>query len=193
MFPIALPQPVAIDLARTTPGWSQAAHSHPTHEINYVRRGRGWLHAGGREIPLARGAIYLFLPGEAHGGASSLDDPLQIMYLAIRFPGSAPVVRERTPLPFFLTGAAAAAVAPGLRALCEIIAASPWRTDARQPLPDAALPHMLAVLAAMVEPMRVFDATGTRQRGLAERALAELDRTPTRPPSLSAVAARLHV
>lgn len=104
--PVELPQPVALDLVRTEAGWRQAGHKHDTHEIAYVYKGRGLLSAGGREVSIRSGSIYIFLPGEVHGGWVTDDDPLWILYIQVRFPSTVKVVRERTCLPFFYLASA---------------------------------------------------------------------------------------
>src|SRR3954466_2701801 len=124
--PMELPQLVRIDLSRLQRGWGHEPHSHEVHEIAYVRRGGGILLAGGREIPVGRGAIYLFLPGEPHGGCTG-QAATEILWIAIRFPDATAVVRDRSPAPFFLTGATAAAVAPPLSALADLLASIPPR------------------------------------------------------------------
>ncbi len=189
---IEMPQPICIDLARLDAGWSQGDHSHEVHEINFVRRGRGVLISGGHELAFSRGSIYLFLPGEVHAGGTP-DEPTEILYFAIRFPGPTPVRRNRSSAPFFLTGTTAAAVAPPLAALADLLAAAPRRASAMAPMPDAALPHMLAVIAAMIEPVRDLAAGSSRQRDLADRALARLAADARRAPSLATVATGLGI
>ncbi|HYE06613.1 MAG TPA: AraC family transcriptional regulator [Planctomycetota bacterium] len=191
-LPMALPQPTFVDLARLPPGWSQGPHSHDVHEINFVRRGRGVLVAGGREIRTGRGAIYLFLPGEQHAGWNG-DEPAEILYVAVRFPGHPAIVRDASATPFFLTGAAAATAAPPLAALADLLAGTPPRSSPAAPLPDAALPHVLAIIAAMIEPVRAIGAGSSRQRELADNALARLAGAARRPPSLATVARDLGI
>jgi AraC-like DNA-binding protein/quercetin dioxygenase-like cupin family protein len=190
-LPIELPQVLAINLSKTKPGWKQQPHDHDCHEICYVHAGRGWLRAGGRDTPIQRGSMYLFLPGEPHGGWNG-DEPLQILFIAIRFPRSAPVVREQSALPFFLTGAAAATLRPSLRALAEILDRHP-RVDHSAALPDSALPHILGVLAGMVEPVGELERVSSRQRDLAIKTLSMLEHCAEKPPTLSALAKCLQV
>lgn len=84
-------------------------------------------------------------------------------------------------------------IAPPLRTLAEILVRAPRRDHHTSKVPDSALPPILALLAAMIEPVMDLQRGSRRQRDLAERALVLLDAAEGRLPSLSWLATRLGV
>jgi len=197
---IALPEVGALGIVQVGPGWWQAPHAHSAYEVHYVRRGQGELLHRGRAHPVKAGDLYLFLPGEPHGCArTDPADPLQVLYLSVRFPAGAgdAFVKATGPLPQFLDDRKAVELRSALKDLAEELMTlkSSGLSDgelARRPTLQARILHALGALLAP-RPTAIVEAGGPRERELSESVLRMLETSGGAPPALALLARKLGV
>ncbi len=63
-------------------GWREAPHSHGFLEIVFVVDGHGTVDIGGNEYGIRRGDILVYNAGLTHFEKSSIDDPLEVRFVA---------------------------------------------------------------------------------------------------------------
>jgi len=194
----ALPQVCALGLNQLGPRWQQAPHAHDFHELHYLRRGSGELHFPSGNVKMHPGWIYVFKPGESHGGASSKEDPAQVLYMGVRFPQTLyPQLEALTATRLGITaGDDVAEFRSAMRALGDTLAISApkaggfTRLAEISPLLRARVLSVLAALMLLLE--NPVPSNGTpRQREVAEALLRELELSKGNPPELNRLARKL--
>ncbi len=114
---------------------------------------------------------------------------MEILYLAVAFPGAVRVLRAASPQAFFLLGSQAQLVRPFLQVIARILADSPPRPD-HAPLGPELLAPVLGLLAGMVEPLKDIVEVPERHLALGRQAV-ELVGAARTLPSLRQLAARV--
>ena len=81
---ILTPEILYTGIMSDTPNWYNERHKHAFCEILYVGGGSGSAVVDGQEYALKSGDLMIWNPGVEHAEQSSTEDPLVLMFLAIK-------------------------------------------------------------------------------------------------------------
>lgn len=76
------PQLLYVGQLDRQPGWTEELHAHDFVELIFVLDGKGTASIDGQSFPIKKGDLVVYNAGLTHSETSSMDEPLELQFLA---------------------------------------------------------------------------------------------------------------